>query len=73
MSTEDIMEAFKGSSVSRRSFLSSTVNVAAGVIAASALGASAKAISSSSEIVRKAPHADQPAAYVHALHGWDTI
>jgi hypothetical protein len=72
-----IEEAIKGLPVSRRWLLRNTANAAAGVIAVSTLGAGAAkleaqplAVTASSDTES---HADRPAGYVHALHGWDTI
>ena len=77
-----IEEAIKGLPVSRRWLLRNTANAAAGVIAASALGAGAAKVESQSAAhampavsaaVATDAHADKPAGYVHSLHGWDTI
>jgi hypothetical protein len=75
--TGSLEDAFKGSPVSRRWLLRNSANAAAGVIAVSAFGQgatpaqaeTAKAAAVEAEDV----HADKPAGYVHALHGWDTI
>jgi secreted PhoX family phosphatase len=75
-----IEEAIKGLQVSRRWLLRNTANAAAGMIAASAIGAakveSQSAVQSkpdASATITADDHLDKPAGYIHSLHGWDTI
>jgi uncharacterized protein (DUF1501 family) len=74
-SADSITEAIKGSPVTRRWLLRNSANAAAGVVAATAFGATAtrldvQPVAAAAEI---GEHADKPAGYVHSLHGWDTI
>lgn len=78
--TDSLENAFNGSPVSRRWLLRNSANAAAGVIAVSAFGQGAESTHTEpakeddgSHKGEQAVATNEPAGYVHSLHGWDTI